>query len=125
MFKGKGCLACRNSGYKGRIGIYELLLMDADISELVLNQAPGYKIREQARKNGMTTLLEDGIIKIERGDTTISEVYETFRYHKISFMINALYVGGNKTGIPEISDSNIHLDYVQNGMIALKCSTKW
>ena len=54
-FRGKGCLACRNSGYKGRIGIYELLLMDADISELVLNQAPGYKIREQARKNGMTT----------------------------------------------------------------------
>ena len=66
VFKGKGCLACRNTGYKGRIGIYELLLMDADISELVLNQAPGYKIREQARKNGMTTLLEDGIIKIER-----------------------------------------------------------
>ena len=83
VFKGKGCLACRNTGYKGRIGIYELLLMDADISELVLNQAPGYKIREQARKNGMTTLLEDGIIKIERGDTTISEVYETLGTTKI------------------------------------------
>ena len=82
-FRGKGCLACRNSGYKGRIGIYELLLMDADISELVLNQAPGYKIREQARKNGMTTLLEDGIIKIERGDTTISEVYETLGTTKL------------------------------------------
>ena len=82
VFKGKGCLACRNTGYKGRIGIYELLLMDADISELVLNQAPGYKIREQARKNGMTTL-EDGIIKIERGDTTISEVYETLGTTKI------------------------------------------
>ena len=83
VFKGKGCLACRNTGYKGRIGIYELLLMDADISELVLNQEPGYKIREQARKNGMTTLLEDGIIKIERGDTTISEVYETLGTTKL------------------------------------------
>tara|TARA_X000001036_G_scaffold63950_2_gene54492 strand:- start:1221 stop:2891 length:1671 start_codon:yes stop_codon:yes gene_type:complete len=83
VFKGKGCLACRNTGYKGRIGIYELLLMDADISELVLNQEPGYKIREQARKNGMTTLLEDGIIKIERGETTISEVYETLGTTKI------------------------------------------
>ena len=83
VFKGKGCLACRNTGYKGRIGIYELLLMDADISELVLNQEPGYKIREQARKNGMTTLLEDGIIKIERGDTTISEIYETLGTTKI------------------------------------------
>ena len=66
-FKGKGCLACRNTGFKGRIGIYELLLMDAQISELVLNQEPGYKIREQAKNNGMVTLLEDGIIKIERG----------------------------------------------------------
>ena len=83
VFKGKGCLACRNTGYKGRIGICELLLMDADISELVLNQEPGYKIREQARKNGMTTLLEDGIIKIERGETTISEVYETLGTTKI------------------------------------------
>ncbi|MBA65698.1 MAG: type II secretion system protein GspE [Candidatus Marinimicrobia bacterium] len=82
-YKGKGCLSCRNTGYKGRIGIYELLLMDADISELVLNQEPGYKIREQARKNGMTTLLEDGITKIERGDTTISEVYETLGTTKI------------------------------------------
>ena len=82
-FKGKGCLACRNTGFKGRIGIYELLLVDAEISELVLEQAPGYKIREQARKNGMRTLLEDGIIKINRGDTTISEVYETLGTTKI------------------------------------------
>ena len=55
IYRGKGCLSCRNTGYKGRIGIYELLLMDAQISELVLNQEPGYKIRQQARKNGMTT----------------------------------------------------------------------
>ncbi len=82
-FMGKGCLSCRNTGFKGRVGIYELLLMDAEISELVLEQAPGYKIREQARENGMTTLLEDGIMKITRGDTTISEVYETLGTTKI------------------------------------------
>ena len=82
-FKGSGCLACRNTGFKGRIGIYELLLMDTQISELVLNQEPGYKIREQARKNGMITLLEDGITKIQRGDTTLSEVYETLGTTKI------------------------------------------
>ena len=57
--------------------------MDAEISELVLSQAPGYKIREQARKNGMSTLLEDGLIKIQSGDTTISEVYETLGTTKI------------------------------------------
>ena len=82
-YRGKGCLACRNTGFKGRIGIYELLLVDAEISELVLEQAPGYKIREQARKNGMRTLLEDGRIKINRGDTTISEIYETLGTTKI------------------------------------------
>ena len=82
-FKGKGCLSCRNTGFRGRIGIYELLLMDRQISELVLNQEPGYKIREQARKNGMATLLEDGILKIQRGDTTLSEVYETLGTTKI------------------------------------------
>lgn len=76
-FKGKGCLACRNTGFKGRIGIYELLLMDGDISDLVLKEAPGYQIRELARENGMRTLLEDGLLKISRGDTTLSEVYET------------------------------------------------
>jgi general secretion pathway protein E len=82
-FKGKGCLSCRDTGYKGRIGIYELLLVDGEISELVMQQAPGYRIREQAQKNGMTTLLEDGVIKIERGDTTISELYETLGTTKI------------------------------------------
>ena len=68
---------CRNTVYKVRIGIYELLLMDNDISDLILKAVPAYKIREQARKNGMITLLEDGITKIKRGDTSISEIYET------------------------------------------------
>jgi len=76
-YKGEGCLACRNSGYMGRIGIYELLLMNQTISELVLNNAPGYRIREAGVEAGMVTLLEDGLIKIRRGDTTISEIHET------------------------------------------------
>jgi len=83
FFHGKGCLSCRDTGFKGRIGIYELLLMDAKISELVLTQQPGFKIREQARANGMSTLLEDGLTKINRGDTTVSEVYETLGTSKI------------------------------------------
>ena len=76
-YKGEGCLACRNSGYKGRIGIYELLIMDQTISELVLDNAPGYRIREAGVESGMVTMQQDGLIKIKRGDTTISEIYET------------------------------------------------
>ncbi|SVC42953.1 uncharacterized protein METZ01_LOCUS295807, partial [marine metagenome] len=76
-YRGQGCLACRNSGYKGRIGIYELLLMDQTISQLVLDNAPGYRIREAGVEAGMVSLLQDGLIKIRRGDTTVSEIYET------------------------------------------------
>ena len=76
-FKGEGCLSCRNSGYKGRIGIYELLLMDQTISELVLDNAPGYKIREAGVRAGMLTMLDDGLTKVKRGDTTITEIYQT------------------------------------------------
>ena len=83
-FVGKGCLSCRNTGYKGRIGIYELLVLDTDISELILAGSPGYKIREMARNNGMITLLEDGVQKIKRGDTSLSEVYETLGTTRIS-----------------------------------------
>ena len=74
---GKGCLACRNTGFQGRIGIYELLIMNEEIAELVLQNSPGYKIREVAIKNGMITLLEDGFTKVKRGDTTLGEIYET------------------------------------------------
>ncbi len=76
-YAGKGCLACRNTGFQGRIGIFELLIMNEDISELVLQNSPGYKIKEVAKKNGMTTLLEDGFTKVKRGDTTLAEIYET------------------------------------------------
>ena len=76
-YLGGGCLACRNTGYKGRIGIYELLLMNQTISDLVLNNAPGYRIRDAGVDAGMVTLLQDGLTKIRRGDTTTKEVYET------------------------------------------------
>ena len=77
FYKGKGCLSCRNTGFSGRTGIYELLIMNNEIAQLVLEQKPGYAIREKAIENGMITLLEDGLIKAKRGDTTLSEIIET------------------------------------------------
>ncbi len=77
LYRGKGCLSCRNTGFSGRIGIYELLRMDDDIAQLIMDQTPGYLIREKAMEKGMVTLLEDGILKAKRGDTTLSEVIET------------------------------------------------
>jgi type II secretory ATPase GspE/PulE/Tfp pilus assembly ATPase PilB-like protein len=77
FYKGKGCLSCRNTGFSGRIGLYELLIMNNEIAQLVLEQKPGYVIREKAMENGMITLLEDGLIKAKRGETTLSEIIET------------------------------------------------
>lgn len=77
LYRGKGCLSCRNTGFSGRVGIYELLRMDDEIAQLVMDLAPGYLIREKAMENGMVTLLEDGITKAKRGETTLSEVIET------------------------------------------------
>ncbi len=74
LYKETGCPECKNKGYKGRIGIYELLTVDEDIKELVLKQAAAYQIEEVAKKNGMRTLKEDGYEKVLEGITTISEI---------------------------------------------------
>ena len=74
LFKGKGCSKCLNMGYAGRSGIYELLPMSADIRKLILSHADSETIKEQARKEGMQTLLEDGLQKAVDGLTTVEEV---------------------------------------------------
>ena len=74
FYRGKGCKKCGKSGYKGRIGIYEVLDVDAEIRELVIQQASADKIMQAARKKGTITVLEDGFIKAKSGITTIEEI---------------------------------------------------
>jgi len=76
-FQGKGCLSCRNTGYRGRVAVIELLVMDETISELILSNAPGYIIRQTAVSNGMVTMMDDGIAKVRNGETTFYELYQT------------------------------------------------
>ncbi|MEW6610730.1 MAG: ATPase, T2SS/T4P/T4SS family [Patescibacteria group bacterium] len=72
----KGCPACQGIGYKGRIGIYELLRMSSDIERVILSGAISeYQIRDLAAKAGMVTMLQDGILKAMQGITTIDEVF--------------------------------------------------
>ncbi|MDF1498093.1 MAG: ATPase, T2SS/T4P/T4SS family [Patescibacteria group bacterium] len=71
--KGKGCGKCRN-GYKGRLGIFEVLQINEQIRKLINNSAPGDEIEKNSRQDGMTTMLEDGIIKAVQGITTIEEI---------------------------------------------------
>ena len=72
--EGKGCDACNGGGYKGRMGIYEILEMNDFIREAVMRHADAGEIKKIAVKNGMTTLLEDGFQKALKGMTTIEEL---------------------------------------------------
>ncbi|MBN2216865.1 MAG: Flp pilus assembly complex ATPase component TadA [Pirellulales bacterium] len=72
--KGRGCGSCGGSGYRGRLAIFELMLMSSKIRELAFNCAPSSAIRQTAISEGMTTLYEDGISKACRGMTTIEEI---------------------------------------------------
>ena len=74
VFRGKGCRDCRNSGFSGRKGIFEFMMMTDDIRELVLERASAGKIRKVALNSGMVMLREDGWNKVRAGITTISEV---------------------------------------------------
>lgn len=74
FMKGRGCPHCRQGGYRGRIGIYEMMRMSSALRELTFAQAPAQEIRRKARAGGMRTLLEDGIQKAMKGVTTIEEV---------------------------------------------------
>lgn len=73
FYKGKGCGDCGNTGYRGRIGIFELLIMTDKIRELIFEKVSSSVIKEKAKALGMVTLREDGIEKVLNGITTISE----------------------------------------------------
>jgi type IV pilus assembly protein PilB len=74
FFKGKGCGTCNLVGYKGRLGIHELLIMNTEIKRLVLSEVAAGPVRELAVKSGMRSLFQDGLIKVTMGLTTVEEV---------------------------------------------------
>ena len=73
-YKGKGCSTCNNTGYKGRIGLYEVLEVTDEIRELILIGASALELRKKAIDDGMISLRESGLHKIRNGVTTIEEV---------------------------------------------------
>ncbi|PIU40870.1 MAG: type II secretion system protein GspE [Candidatus Omnitrophica bacterium CG07_land_8_20_14_0_80_42_15] len=74
FYRGKGCASCRGTGFAGRIGIFELLIMDEDIRKLIVAKASADEIRKIAISKGMGTLFSDGISKAKEGITTVEEV---------------------------------------------------
>jgi type IV pilus assembly protein PilB len=74
FMKGKGCNYCNKGGYRGRMGIYELMGMSQQIREMTFKGEPTQNLRKMARKQGMHTLFEDGMIKALKGQTSLDEV---------------------------------------------------
>jgi type IV pilus assembly protein PilB len=73
-YHGRGCMTCSETGYKGRIALYEVMVMKENIKNMILEGASTSELRETARGNGMLTLRESGLQKIREGTTTIEEV---------------------------------------------------
>jgi type IV pilus assembly protein PilB len=76
FMKGVGCSHCGKSGYRGRLGVFELLTMTSKVRELTLAGATTVEVREAAIKQGMTTLYDDGLLKVMQGITTLEEVFK-------------------------------------------------
>ena len=72
---GEGCRQCNFTGYKGRLGIYEVFTMDDKLKQLTIDKAPAFKILQQAIENGMITMLQDGVLKVLAGQSSLAEVY--------------------------------------------------
>ncbi len=77
VYKGKGCSICNNTGYKGRLGLYEVMPMREEVKELILSRASTTEIKKEAIRLGMKTLRQSGITKVRNGLTTIEEVLRT------------------------------------------------
>jgi len=78
-YTGRGCHLCNGTGFGGRTGIFELMVMNEELRRLTMRKAELREIRDEARKTGMKTLREDGIIKVLEGKTTINEVIYSTR----------------------------------------------
>jgi type IV pilus assembly protein PilB len=74
LHKGRGCANCNNTGYRGRVGLYEVMEISEDIRELILSGASAMELRRKAIEEGMITLRESGLTKIKLGVTTVEEV---------------------------------------------------
>ena len=79
LYRGKGCKTCNNSGYSGRVGIFEVLEMSEEIRQAIMRRSTNEEIKQIAIKNGMTTMIYDGIQKALQGQTTIEEVLRVSR----------------------------------------------
>lgn len=83
VYKGQGCKNCRFTGYAGRVGIFEVLMVSKEIRRLITQRQDSDLIMQQAMKEGMVTMLDDGLMKVSQGVTTIEEILRVTRVESL------------------------------------------
>jgi len=83
LYKGKGCKICHNTGYNGRLGVFEVLEVSKEIRRLITERNDSDVINKAAMDEGMTTMLDDGLDKIQKGLTTIEEVFRVTKVESL------------------------------------------
>ncbi len=99
LYRGKGCGACGNTGYRGRVGIYELLNMTPELEAFIVQRKTTAEINDVARQQGMLTLFEDGLLKVKSGMSTIEELLRVAAPPEVIFATTPLHA----SPIPEES----------------------
>lgn len=84
FMRGRGCNHCHHTGYRGRLGMYELMTMNSTLREMAFRREPTQNIRRQARLFGMRSLLEDGVAKAMKGISTLEEVLESTHHETVA-----------------------------------------
>jgi type II secretory ATPase GspE/PulE/Tfp pilus assembly ATPase PilB-like protein len=73
-FEPAGCTRCRDTGYRGRVGLFEVMVISEEIRSLIITRASAGEIRRVAIEQGMRPLVEDGLDKVRAGETTLAEI---------------------------------------------------
>ncbi len=84
LYRGRGCNSCQFTGYRGRLGIFELMVINDEIRAAIMNNADSSTIKSRAREFGMKTLREDGALKVIAGVTTVAEVTRVTREDEVA-----------------------------------------
>ncbi len=74
FYRGRGCDTCNNTGYKGRVGLFELMIMNDDLRDMIMRNASRDELREAARSYGMVSLRDAGLLAAYEGLTSVDEV---------------------------------------------------
>lgn len=83
LYTGTGCAVCHDTGYKGRIGVYEVFMVDHHIQDMLLDEKPTSQVRRHAHHQGYHSLLHDALSKVESGITSLEEIVRTLPYRYI------------------------------------------